>query len=363
MASIEKVKSGYKVRCFTGRVDGKVKLVSRTFRTAREAQAYAREVETKVASNSYIARSKRTVAEYLTEWLGGTARARVKAQTHSSYEKLAKRYILPTLGSIALDKLSLAHVNGLYATLTTKGLSPRSVRYVHAVLRSALNEAVNEDLIARNPCTRATPPRSVKGQRAFLDLEQSALFLEAARDDEWYVYWLLLLSTGMRPSEALALMWSDIKGGVITVQRSLVGTRFDTTKTERVREVPIDASLVDALRTVRKAQLASGIDNKLGLAFTRSGAPLDLQLLRRRNFARIVKRAGLDPRLSPYSLRHSHISALVAAGVPIHTISERVGHASAKMTLDDYSHVSQADRERVRETLDKLTKAWGVSGG
>ena len=97
-------------------------------------------------------------------------------------------------------------------------------------------------------------------------------------------------------SEALALMWSDMKEGVVRVQRSLVGTRFDTTKTERVRAVPIDDALVEALRRVRKAQLASGINNSLGLVFTRTGAPLDLQLLRRRNFARIVKRAGLDPR-------------------------------------------------------------------
>jgi integrase len=96
----------------------------------------------------------------------------------------------------------------------------------------------------------------------------------------------------------------------------------------------------------------------------RTGATLDLQLLRRRNFRRIVKRAGLDhiPKLVPYSLRHTHISALVAAGDAIHTISDRVGHVSAKMTLDIHAHVSEADRRSVTATLDKLTKVYGVRG-
>jgi hypothetical protein len=89
----------------------------------------------------------------------------------------------------------------------------------------------------------------------------------------------------------------------------------------------------------------------------RTGALLDLQLKRRRNFRRIVKRAGLDhvPKLVPYSLRQTHISALVAAGDAIHTISDRVGHVSGKMTLERLfitgSGVRVSPREYVCESL------------
>lgn len=212
----------------------------------------------------------------------------------------------------------------------------------------------------------------MKTERAFLDHEQSARFLLAAAEDEWGAFWHLLLATGMRPSEALALKWTDLKDDALTVQRAIVprkdgGWGFDTPKSGRTRVVPLDIVTLAALRATRKAQAVNRMAlgeqwEDHGLIFTRSGAPLDLQLLRRRNFARIVKRAGLDAKLTPYSLRHSHISALLSAGVPVSTVAERVGHASTKMTLDTYAHVSVADRQGVTEMLDKLMQVWGVVG-
>jgi len=94
-----------------------------------------------------------------------------------------------------------------------------------------------------------------------------------------------------------------------------------------------------------------------GLIFTRNGRPLDLHSLRRNHFKRIVNRAGLDPKLTPYSLRHSNISALLSAGEALLTVSARVGHASEKMTLDVYGHSFKAD-QRSTIVLDKLMALW-----
>jgi len=280
---------------------------------------------------------------------------------------MVERYLLPIIGNVPLEKLGLADLDGCYASLTRKGLSPRTVRYVHSILRSALNGAMRSDLIYRNPAAYATLPKSVKTERAFLDPEQSARFLRAAEEDEWSTLWQLLLSTGMRPSEALALKWTDLKDDALTVQRAIVpredgGWGFDTPKSGRTRVIPLDLVSLAALRATRKAQavnrmaLGDQCDDH-GLIFTRSGAPLDLQLLRRRNFARIVKRAGLDPKLTPYSLRHSHISALLSEGISVSLVAERVGHASTKMTLDTYAHVSSADRRAVVDVLNKLARS------
>ena len=98
----------------------------------------------------------------------------------------------------------------------------------------------------------------------------------------------------------------------------------------------------------------------MGSSSRRRAGRLDLHHLRRYHFARIVKRAKLDPKLTPYSLRHSHISALLSQGVQVSTVAERVGHASVKMTLDVYSHVSSADRQAVTVAMDKLMKLYAM---
>ena len=173
---------------------------------------------------------------------------------------MMRLHVMPEIGSIPLDRLMLSHVDALYVRLsTTKKLSPRSVRYIHSILRSALDGAIRSDLLYRNPCALATLPKSVKVERTFLDAPQSAQFLAAASEDEWYPLWLLLLTTGARPSEALAIKWSDLANDSITIQRTVVRSgstwRFDSPKTARsTRTVPLPALTLAALKTLRKEQ-------------------------------------------------------------------------------------------------------------
>jgi integrase len=128
--------------------------------------------------------------------------------------------------------------------------------------------------------------------------------------------------------------------------------------------VPLDRVTLFILKGEKKAQAERRL--ALGkrwqahdLIFTRDGRPLDLHALRRNHFKRIVKRAKLDPKLTPYSLRHTNISALLSAGEALLTVSARVGHASAKMTLDVYGHSFRAD-QRSTTVLDKLMALWKV---
>jgi integrase len=369
MASFEQRRGGWCARVFLGRgEDGRQKKVAKVFRTKREAEAWARSVETKASTNSFVAPSKLTVSAYLRGWLDSTARARVKPQTHESYATMMRLHVMPEIGSIPLDRLMLSHVDALYVRLTSaKKLSPRSVRYIHAILRSALDGAMRSDLIYRNPCALATLPKSVKVERAFLDAPQSARFLAAASEDEWYPFWVLLLPTGARPSEALAIKWSDLASDALLIQRTVIRSgdtwRFDTPKTARsTRVVPLPTSTLSALKALRKEQAQRRL--KLGdkwedndLIFTRAGAPLDLRSLTKNHFDVIVQRAGLDPSLSPYSLRHSHISTLLAQGVGVLAVAARVGHSSPKMTLDTYGHTSEADRRAVVDVLNRLAGA------
>jgi integrase len=151
----------------------------------------------------------------------------------------------------------------------------------------------------------------------------------------------------------------------VRIERTVIRTGrgtwlFDSPKTTRsTRTVPLPDATVAALKAHRKEQAARQL--RLGetwrdndLIFTRSGAPLDLRSLTKNHFDAIVANAKLDPSLSPYSLRHSYISTLLAQGVGVLVVAARVGHSSPKMTLDTYGHASVADRQAVVDVLDKL---------
>ena len=95
--------------------------------------------------------SRTTLNEYLENWLGSVAKTRVRERTHRDYVWLLKKYIRPTLGERRLDQLKALELQKLYGDLSAQGLSPRTVRYAHTVLRNALEQAVKWGMIARNP--------------------------------------------------------------------------------------------------------------------------------------------------------------------------------------------------------------------
>src|SRR6478735_4161538 len=120
MASFAQRKGRWCARVFLGRDEnGRQKKAAKVFRTKREAEAWARSVETKVSTNSFVAPSKLTVGSYLKRWLDSTVKARVKPQTHESYATMMRLHVIPEIGSIPLDRLTLSHVDALYARLTS----------------------------------------------------------------------------------------------------------------------------------------------------------------------------------------------------------------------------------------------------
>jgi integrase len=231
----------------------------------------------------------------------------------------------------------------------TGGLSPRSVRYCHAVIRHALADAVRWNLLVRNVADAANSPRPVRKAHATWSAAELRRFLEHVREDRLYAAWLLAASTGARRGEVLGLGWSDLDldAAKMTVVRSLVSidyeVRFSEPKTERGRRtIALDSATVSALRAHRKAQaeerLAAGAawTNESGLLFTdQLGAPLHPQGFSQA-FLKHAKAAKL-PKLSLHGLRHTHATLALRAGVHPKVVSERLGHASVGFTLDVYT--------------------------
>ena len=124
-----------------------------------------------------------------------------------------------------------------------RGLSPRTIEYTNAVIHSAFRQAVRWKMLAEDPCVGVDLPRLKRREMDPLSVEECKRFLSFARESEWYALFALALTTGMRPSEYLALKWIDIvwqRGAASvcrTIQTSVSGWTFYDTKRKRSRRV------------------------------------------------------------------------------------------------------------------------------
>ena len=148
-----------------------------------------------------------TVGEYVTRWLEDSAKGDLAPRTYANYKLQIRRHIVPAVGRVKLSKLNPAHVQGLYAKKLRDGLKPSSVRYIHAVLRRALEQAVRWNLIPRNPAAVVDPPKVRQEEIEPFDPEEARAFLRAAgeADDGLEALYVLSLAAGLRIGEALGL--------------------------------------------------------------------------------------------------------------------------------------------------------------
>jgi integrase len=148
--------------------------------------------------------------QLLDQWLSTVVKVRVRTKTFRDYEALLRLYIRPALGSRQIGAIGQINIQTLYAQIFERGLSARTIEYTNAVLRSAFRQAVRWTMLAEDPCTGVDLPRVKRKEMEALSVEECRRFLEVAERSEWYSLLALALTTGMRPSEYLALKWTDI---------------------------------------------------------------------------------------------------------------------------------------------------------
>ena len=320
---------------------------------------------------------KVTVGEYLERWLSDYASTKSPSTLHY-YTTMAHRYIAPRVGNVQLGKVTPAHIVRLLASLReaprTDGkegkLSPSTVAGAYRTLRAALNAAVRWQLITRNPCDGAQPPRVPRSEMKCFTVEEARRFLDAAEQEGpmWAAFFAVLLQTGCRPGELRALRWEDVSldAGTLHIQRTAQripgqGIVVGTTKTGSSRRpVALGTDVVALLRRQRAEQNAHRLtmgplwaNNDLVFA-SEVGTYLDNKQMRVA-FERICERAGV-PRIRLYDLRHTSASLLLAAGVHPKVVSERLGHSSVNLTLQTYSHVLPGLQRDASETLEGLLR-------
>ena len=333
----------------------------RGFATRREAQEALDRLRVNAREGTYVALHQLTLAAYLDSWLETMQVAGKAVSTLASYRRNVRVHVVPAVGGLRLQALTAAHLDHLYARLLADGrrdggggLKPRTVRYVHTIIRKALSDARRKGLITRNVADDATPP-SAKASRApemcFWTPGQLRQFLAATAGDEHAPLWRLVSMTGMRVGEVCGLRWEtvDLDGSRLEVRRQLTLSdgkviEVEHTKTDRGRRaIDLDGTTVAALRVHRRRQherrLAFGAGwQDHGLVFCGAdGRPLRPDAVSR-TFVRQAGAAGV-PRIRFHDIRHTHVAHLLAAGRNPLEVSRRLGHASPSFTLDRYGHL------------------------
>jgi integrase len=366
---IEKGSDKWLLRIFRGRdANGKKRYSSKVINGSKmDAKRHLTKMLSEVDSGVFVDSSAITLREFIEQWLNDIAKTRVRERTFDQYKWIVENYICKTLGSHKLTDLQAYQVQRFYGDLLNRGLSPRTVRYTHNVLSSALKQAVKWNIIVQNPCDICDLPRQIRKEMKYFSAEEVGRFLETARSSKWFALFLLAIETGMRPEEYFGLQWKDVdfELGVLTVRRALVwrsggGFVFTEPKTSRSRRsIPISTSLVQALRSHRRTQLEDRmkldtIYQDFDLVFASEiGTGLMNRNINRRHFQPLLKLAKV-PVIRLYDLRHTTATMLLLLGENPKVVSERLGHASVTLTLDTYSHVLPTMQKTATDKLEKM---------
>lgn len=318
--------------------------------------------------------------EFLDKWLAEVVRPNRAVRTFEEYVYYTQRFIKPftkTHGNPPVADLKPLDIHNILEFVKTNAPEGNCIR-VKRVLSSALSVAVLWGICENNPAKNVKLQKieSDKRKKIFTP-EQMTRFLSAAENVFGGAVFVLMAFTAMRPAEATALRWSDLeckkvgskKLYSLNVERSVVfpkggGFIFKRPKSKSsIRKIVIGSELVKILEDHRAKQTemikrrkkrGQKFDN-LDLIFsTRFGSPISRQNLARREFREVLKKAKLPEGYTPNSLRHSHASLLINAGENIVSVSERLGHSDASVTMRFYAHSLPDAQEKLADKFSEI---------
>ena len=285
---------------------------------------------------------------YAESWIASKA-LRLKASTATWYAERLDDHVLPVLGEYFLDKISHEDLRVLQSELAKK-MAASSVNGVMAVVKMLLGDAVVEFDLPRNPSQRvkSLPVRIWDDENPnILTALELGRLLEAVKQvaPQHYPLVATLAFTGLRFGEASALQWGDIdeEAGLIRIRRAQWRGRVSTTKTGKIRSVPLIPELATVLREHRNrlvAEEAPGLGE--GWVFPSSVGKLHPKEVLRRPLKKALRQAGIERRFTTHGFRRTfnNLSRQVAGEIVTRSIT---GHVTQAMT-EHYSHVGGAEK-------------------
>ncbi|MGH8985773.1 MAG: tyrosine-type recombinase/integrase [Acidimicrobiia bacterium] len=380
---VRKRGNSWELIAYAGRdpLTGRKRYVTRSFKGTKRAaeQAVARLV-TEVDDGNHRTASG-SAGDLLERWFE-VASPEWSPVTVRQHRSVLDRHLLPRFGETPLRRLRAVDIDSFYAELRKRGraggkpLAAGTVLRIHAVLRSALEQARKWGWLTVNPADLATPPRApgaAINPPEPADLGRLFALVDDA-EPELGCFLRLAASTGARRSQVCGLRWSDVDLGAaaVTFARGVVdgpdGLVVKDTKTHRSYAVALDEPLVALLEEHHARMAERAIACGVALvddAYVFSYEP-DCRAPWRpdgvtHRFSRLRAKAGM-PGVRLHDLRHYVATRLLAAGVPITTVAGRLGHARSATTLNVYGHFAPSDRDAAK-VLSGLFDASAASSG
>ena len=289
--------------------------------------------------------------------------------TRASFQGNLDKWVYPAIGDIKLPEITSAQISALLLDMQGKGKAHATVVKVYTILNSLFKMAYLSDMIARNPMDKVERPKprkdEIKPQTAQAYTAQEVRDILTALEGEplkWRAFIHLLIDTGVRRGEALAVQWEDIdfQENTILICRNLCytpdkGIYLDTPKNGRCRMVDVGEDTLQLLKQIREQQGAGGKyiftqDNSLEPMHPTSPTHY---------FRQFAKRNGIKD-FHPHKLRHTFASVAITAGADVVSVSETLGHSDTAVTLRMYTHANDESRRRAsrifRDAIQKDTQ-------
>ena len=409
MASIIKRKSKYSVAYWITDENGERRQKWESFDTHAQAKKRKAEVEHQLAEGTFIAPSATTLAHLLEEYVSIYGANTWAPSTYEGHRGLIDNYILPLLGETKLDDITPRMMDRFYQKLQTmkakqrpyetgeaKFISAHTIREIHKILRSAFNQAVKWELMARNPVQNATLPKYEKKEREIWDAETLFKAIDLCENDMLRLALNLAFSCSLRMGEMLGLTWDcvdispesiDNGSAFIYVDKELqrvsrdalaqidqqgIKLRFPSvfacghtvlvlkspkTKTS-VRKIFLPKAVAEMLEERRREidelkELLGEEYTDYGLVFaSSSGTPVEGAVINRA-FSKLIADNGL-PKVVFHSIRHTSTTyKLKLSGGDIKAVQGDTGHAQASMVTERYAHILDDDRRLNAERFQK----------
>ncbi|BET05253.1 site-specific integrase [Streptococcus sp. SN-1] len=363
----------YRANVYLGvdQVTGKKAKTSVTGRTRKEAKQKAKHAQDDFISNGCTVTKVVPVKNYkeLADLWLDSYQLTVKPQTFLDTKRMLYNHLIPVFGTLKLTKLSVSYIQSFINDLSTQ-----LVHYavVHSINRRVLQYGVSLQLLPFNPARDIILPKQPKRENTAIkfiasdNLKDLLVHMEklAFRKYSYYLDYVLysvLLATGCRFGEVVALEWSDIdlENGTISINKNysrllkLIGTPKSKAG---VRTISIDKKTVNMLRLYKNRQRQLYLQSGARASSVVFATPTrEYQNLATRQEALDRRCAEISiPRFTFHAFRHTHASLLLNAGISYKELQYRLGHATLAMTMDIYSHLS-TDKEK--EAVSYFEKA------
>ena len=305
-----------------------------------------------------------TFGAWVDHWYQNECKPAISPKTQTDYENRIYQHIIPELGQIPLAKLTAGDLQQFYIRLKQNGrllqperygpgLSDRMVKTCHVTCRTALDKAVAQGLLLKNPAAACKAPAPHPKEMRVLTQEEMQRLLIQAKENGCYELLLLELTTGLRRGELLALQWDDLdfQTGELRVQRQVQRVRGELTVTQpktrsSSRSIILPPPILDILKSCRQHTGSRWMFPSP----RKEDSPRDPAAVRKK-LSTILDRAGCK-HVRFHDLRHTFATNALEHGMDVKTLSAIIGHVSSATTLNVYAHVTDGMRQSAAAKID-----------